>query len=47
MEETVTITREEYENLLESFKWLCALENAGVDNWEGIDFARKLLKEET
>lgn len=35
----VTITREEYETLLEDSKVLQALLNAGVDNWEGYDFA--------
>ncbi len=37
--DNVTITREEYDNLLEDSKVLQALENAGVDNWEGYDFA--------
>jgi hypothetical protein len=44
--ETVTITKEEYESLLEDRNWLNALENAGVDNWQGIDFARELLGEQ-
>lgn len=44
-EETVTIPREEYESLLEDSKWLSALENAGVDNWSGIEFAHELLEE--
>lgn len=29
--------------------WLCALESAGVDNWEGYDYAREIyndMKEE-
>lgn len=38
----VTITLKEYESLKENSKWLNALENAGVDNWPGIDFAREL-----
>ena len=46
MNETITIDKKEYESLLEDSKWLRALENAGVDNWEGIDFARELLNEE-
>jgi hypothetical protein len=36
----------ERESLLEDCKWLAALENAGVDNWEGIDYARELLNED-
>ena len=44
--ETVTISKEEYESLLEDRKWLQALENAGVDNWEGYDYARELMNED-
>jgi hypothetical protein len=35
----VTITREEYDALLNDSKFLRALEAAGVDNWEGFEFA--------
>ena len=45
-EETVTITKEEYESLLQDRKWLEALEGAGVDNWEGYDFAREIYNED-
>jgi hypothetical protein len=41
--ETVTISKEEYESLLEDRKWRIALKNAGVDNWEGYSFACELL----
>ena len=44
-EETVTITKSEYEDLIESAAWLQALENAGVDNWDGISFAYELLED--
>lgn len=44
--ETVTITKKEYESLLKDSKWLYALEAAGVDNWEGHDFAREIFNEE-
>lgn len=37
--ETVTIPKAEYEKLLERDNWLSCLEGAGVDNWEGYDFA--------
>lgn len=39
-EETVTITKKEYEDLKKDVKWLRALEAAGVDNWEGYDIAK-------
>ncbi len=45
MEETVTISKKEYESLLEDSKKLTALKNAGVDNWEGYDYARELMQE--
>lgn len=45
-EETVTITKTEYEGLLEDRAWLSALESAGVDNWGGISFAHELLENE-
>lgn len=45
-EETVTISKKEYESLLEDRKWRIALENAGVDNWEGYSFACELLNED-
>lgn len=35
----VTITLEEYRTLLRDSEILQALINAGVDNWEGYDFA--------
>lgn len=41
--ETVTITKDEYESLLEDSNFLCALESAGVDNWDGYDYARDIF----
>ena len=35
----VTITREEYDSLMQDSATLRALEAAGVDNWEGYSFA--------
>lgn len=26
--------------------WLCCLNNAGVDNWEGYEYAQELLEEQ-
>ena len=43
---TIVITKEEYASLKEDSRWLQALENAGVDNWPGIDFARELFNED-
>ncbi len=39
MEEDVTITKKEYEDLLKDQKILRALYGTGVDNWEGYDIA--------
>lgn len=39
MEEMITLTKKEYDDLFEAFAKLTALENGGVDNWEGYDFA--------
>lgn len=36
-EETVTITKEKYIQLLNDSNFLNALRAAGVDNWEGYD----------
>lgn len=38
-EKMVSITKDEYDQLIESQKLLIALQNAGVDNWEGYDIA--------
>ena len=46
-QETVTISKEEYENLQDSQKWLTALEVSGVDNWDGIDYAYEIYNEMT
>lgn len=45
MHETVTISKAEYDRLLEESVWLSALDAAGVDNWEGVDEARTILRE--
>jgi len=37
--ETVTISKKEYEELLDDSRLLNCLRNAGVDNWDGWDFA--------
>ena len=44
-EETVTITKKEYDELISDKQWACCLENAGVDNWEGFEYAQDLYEE--
>lgn len=46
-DEMVTITKERYAELIDSEDWLNCLQNAGVDNWSGYDFARELYEEIT
>ena len=43
IEETITITRKEYDRLKEDSEWLSCLEAAGVDNWSGIEEAFNML----
>jgi len=44
-EESITITKKEYSDLKRKALWLHCLEDAGVDNWSGIDFAYDLKDE--
>lgn len=46
LEQTVTIPKTEYESLKLSAEWLRYLEAAGVDNWDGYDFAKELRDED-
>lgn len=41
----ITITEAEWAEISDSLLWLQALEDAGVDNWSGIDFARETYEE--
>lgn len=41
----IEITVEEYEELLEGARFLEALEEAGVDNWDGYSYAIEILNE--
>jgi len=43
---TVIITQEEYDKLVDDSKFLEALMAAGVDNWDGYDYAIELLQAE-
>lgn len=45
-EETVTITRKEYESLQEDARLLECLQAAGVDDWSGYDYALEILNED-
>jgi hypothetical protein len=46
MEETITITKKEYEGLLDDYFFLMCLNGAGVDNWSGYGDAQKTYQEE-
>lgn len=41
----VIISEKEYEDLLADARLLLALQGAGVDNWEGWDYAMEMLEE--
>lgn len=43
--ENITITKEEYDKLVDEKKFLDALRGAGVDNWDGFDYALELYNE--
>lgn len=43
--EIVTITRKEYEDLQYDSEILGALRAAGVDNWDGWDYAMEMLED--
>lgn len=45
MEETITISKKEYQSLKDDSRRLTALESAGVDNWQGFDEAMEILSE--
>lgn len=42
---TITITKEKYTELIERSNMLEALEQVGVDNWDGYGHAMELLEE--
>jgi len=43
-EEAVQISRKEYDRLLARDEWLSALEQAGVDNWGGVEVAFDIME---
>jgi hypothetical protein len=44
--ETITISKEEHTQLLEDSHFLQCLQDAGVDNWDGYDFAQEMYDSE-
>jgi len=44
-EQTIEITKKEYESLLKDSQLVLALQAAGVDNWDGYDYAIEYLEE--
>lgn len=42
MEEMITITKKEYDQMLKDQEFFQALVAAGVDNWEGYDIAQDI-----
>ncbi len=45
MSTAITISMDQYNDMLESIRWLDALEAAGVDNWQGFDEAQRSFRE--
>lgn len=45
-EEMITIPKSEYDQLCKDSEWLGYLEAAGVDNWDGIDEAINMRKQD-
>ena len=45
-EETITITKKEYDKLVKDSTWLSYLEAAGVDNWDGSSYAYEMQEED-
>jgi hypothetical protein len=46
MEETITIKKSEYDGLVKDSEWLSYLYAAGVDNWDGYEYACDLRNDE-
>lgn len=42
----ITLTENEYASLLDDRMFLYALRSAGVDNWDGYDYALELYDEQ-
>lgn len=46
MEETVTISKKEYDKLVEDSAFLGCLRAAGVDNWDGYGDAHEMMDQD-
>ncbi len=46
MEDMITISKQEYDRLVQDSEWLGWLERAGVDNSEAWEYAQELRSEE-
>ena len=44
--DTITIPVEHYDEILDDVRFLNALRAAGVDNWDGYDYALEIYNEE-
>ena len=44
-EDTVTISRKEYDYLLDSQAWLVHLEACGIGNWDGYGYAAETFED--
>jgi len=44
--ETITITVEQFNQLIADQNFLEALRGAGVDNWEGYDIAQEMMSDD-
>ena len=45
-EETVTISKKEYDKMVDELFFLDCLRSAGIDNWEGYDMACDMYRGE-
>lgn len=45
LKDAITISQERYDELIKDSDFLNALRVAGVDNWDGYDFAIDILNE--
>lgn len=45
-EDSILVSKKEYDKLKKDSQFLNALISAGVDNWDGYSYAHKLMEEE-
>ena len=45
MEETINISKSEYDDLKQKADFLEALNAAGVDNWDGYGYAQEIFEQ--